>query len=411
MQKIKLKISDYGYSGEGVGKFEGRTCFVPYTILGEELEAQTLKESSKFLKCQPLKITKPSPSRAKPPCPYFSICGGCDFQHVSYEDELKIKLMLAERQLKKAGFGGEITLHKSPEQYFYRNKIKLFCSGDRLALYRAASNKLVPIDRCLLAEEPINDAISKIQTFLSAKKLGDKIYNVYIRHQGDQTLVNFVFKRKVNVDFGGLQLMLGAKAGIFQTFPKSSPQHVMGIEKLCTNEFGLDCEFDVNAFHQINNSVGEELYKTVAQLVQGDCINAYSGAGVLGAILSKDGRRVFGIEIGQAEHESAERLKMRNNLKNLYNIKGDCAQNIEKFISQQLGTIIVDPPRAGLNESVAKVINNSCVKNLVYISCDIATLVRDIARLGNYKIKQVHLFDMFSRTSSMEILTLLQIED
>ena len=405
---IELEITDYGYSGEGVGRNGGKVCFVPYTIKGEKVLAKIKQERSGFCKCQPVKILKVSERRQVPPCPYFACCGGCAFQHLSYDDELEIKRNMLASQLKKVGFGGEIHLARSPKEYFYRNKIKLFCSGDRLALYRAESNDKIEIERCLLVEKEIDQAMCVVQTFIFAKKIGEAIQNVYIRKQGDGLLVWFIFKHNIKVDFQGLQIMLGAKSGIYSSVAAQKPKHISGLEVLSANEFDLECEFAVDAFHQVNNEVGEKLYKKVVSLAKGNnVINAYSGAGVLSALLAKKKKLVYGIELGVAEHLSAQSLKEKNNIENLFNIQGDCAKHIPKLLNSSIDCIILDPPRSGADKTVIEAINNSDVAQVIYISCDSASLARDISRLGRYIVQQVYLFDMFARTSSSETLCVL----
>ncbi len=406
---MTIKIIDYGHSGEGVGKSQGKVCFVPFALKDEEIQGEITSNTSKFCRVCLTKIIKKSPLRLEPPCPYFEKCGGCAFQNLKYKDEIDVKLYMLKNQLKKVGFNGDIDVFLSPNEYGYRNKIKLFCCGNDLALNKIGSQQLVPIKHCLIAEDRINKAIESVQTFIYAKNLGKSLENVYIRCQNDEIIVWFKFARKVNVQFNGLQIMLGAKAGIYSSVGKSELQHISGIEYLSAKEFDLDCKFLPNAFHQVNNKVSEELYREVLSSVVGDIvINAYSGAGVLSGIIAKSGKTVYGIELGASEHQSAEKLKEENKLNKLFNIKGDCAKVLPNLISTDLQTLVVDPPRAGLDKKVCEAVNASNIKRIIYISCDSATLVRDIARLNNYKIKKIKLFDMFPKTSSKETLCILE---
>ncbi len=407
-KKINLEITDYGYTGEGVGRNKGKVCFVHYALKDELVEGEIIKETSSFAKLRLTQVKRPTSLRINPPCPYFSKCGGCTFQNLDYENELEVKKYIIKNQLQKTNFEGELEVCKSYKEYGYRNKIKLFCDGNSLALNALASNKPVPIDKCLLVDNEINDAINSVQTFINAKNIESAIENVYIRRQGEITLVWFKYNKEIQVEYSGLQIMLGADCGIFKSIGSQRPEHVIGKGTLKTTEFGLDCEFEVNAFHQVNDYVGEKLYEEVLGNVLGNkVINAYSGAGVLSGILAKKGKIVYGIELGIAEHESAERLKETNNLVKLFNLKGDCAVMIPQLISSDLQTLIVDPPRAGCNDAVIKAIDNSNIKRLIYISCESSTFVRDANKLTNYKVKKVKIFDMFPKTSSIELLCIL----
>lgn len=406
--KVKLEIVDYGYSGEGVGRVNNKVCFIPYVLKGEVVEGEVVKTTSAFSKLRLLKILSPSPKRIKPPCPYFANCGGCAFQNINYKEELYIKQQIIQKQLSKTGYMGELQVYQSSNFYGYRNKIKLFCKDGILSLFQEGSKNLVAIKDCLLVEENISKAISKVQTFITAKNIGNNIENVYIRSQDNSLLVWFRFYKPIKLDFSGLQIMLGANCGVFSSVGKEKSKHESGIKILKANEFGLDCEFEVDAFHQVNNNVGEQLYKDAISYILGDkIINAYSGAGVLSGAIASQGKTVYGIELGEAEHISAEKLKEQNSLSKLYNIKGDCAKLLAGLISNDLKTIIIDPPRIGIDKNVCEAINQSKVKRVIYISCESSTLVRDILRLDNYKIKTVKIYDMFPRTSSIEVLCIL----
>ena len=318
---MELKIIDYGYDGEGVAKQDGKTVFVPFTILDEIVDAQIVKNNSKFSFAYPQKILKPSPIRVASQCPYFEKCGGCNFWHIEYEEELKIKKLLIERQLKKVGFENKISIISAGYCEKYRNKVTLRVKNNKLG-YIGVDNEIVNIDFCPIAHDLINDAIGHINTFLQAAK--PPITEVVIRTNGGQRLVLFKTKSKNKINFQGLQIMLGAKSGIYCE-KQGEIKHVCGIKFLEFNEFGMSCLFDVKAFHQINDVIGEKLYSKVSSLVKeknNTVINCYSGGGTLSGVIAKNSKRVFGVELGKNEHKSAEKLKENNRINNLYNICG-----------------------------------------------------------------------------------------
>lgn len=399
-------VTGYGYDGEGVCRLDGKVCFVRYVLKDEEISFKICSEKSSFCKGEVLKVLKASSLREMPPCPYFSKCGGCAYQHTSYQNELLIKKELLKNQFKKVGYFGEIKVFPSSKQYGYRNKIKLFVEKGKIGLKKSESNKIIDIEKCLLVDTLINHAIPKIKTFVAAQNLYDEIQEVVLRQENQFCLINFVMKNNILINFQGLYLILGSEYGIYQTFKKQTV-HKIGQKFLYANELGLKAKFSVKSFHQVNKYLTEELYNAVIDSIVGDSVvNCYSGAGVLSGVISKHCSRVVGVELGKEEHLDAENMKEENGLFNLLNINGDCSKILYN-LDEDFDTIIVDPPRGGLDKNVIQSIDESMSKRVIYISCNSATLVRDLGLLKNFEIYKVSLYDMFARTGEYETLVIL----
>ncbi len=410
MNKVyKTEIIDYGYDGEGVARLDNKVVFLPYALKGEEVEFTKVEEKSKFVKGKVYKVSKPSVQRCKAPCPYFESCGGCGFQHTNYAYEVEIKEALLRVQLAKIGYHGIVEIEKSPKEYEYRNKIRLFVGMSGLALKERSSNRLVYVEKCLLVTNRINDAISKINVFIKRNSLQNFFSQVVLRQEGECLLINFIVKANKEIDYQGLQLLIG-NCGIYET--KSERLiHRTGLKSLKVEEMGLSCEFSPASFHQVNSYLTQSLYEGVIKNIIGDnVVNCYSGAGVLSGVIAKQGKNVVGIELGKSEHEDAEKLKRLNGLDSLTNICGDCAEVLANF-KWVADTIIVDPPRAGMDKNVCNAIDQMNCERLVYVSCNSATLVRDIARLKNFNLQKVVLYDIFARTSEYEVLCILNRKD
>lgn len=406
-KKYSSVVTGYGYDGEGVCKVEGKVTFLPFVIEGENVEFYIEKETSSFCKGKLSKIISESPLREVPPCPYFGICGGCVYQHTNYQNELEIKKNLLAGHLKKANFQEKIEVFPSTQRYGYRNKIRLFVKNEKIGLKIRGSDKVIDVEKCLLVSDRMNDAISKIRTFITGQNLFDVFEEIVIREENSSLLVNFYKTTNITVNYQGLFLLLGKKTGIFETFNQFT-RHVLGLEYLQTTEHGLACEFSPTSFHQVNGFVMPLLYEKVLDLVKGaNVLNMYSGAGTLSGILLSKSKRVIGIELGDSEHQDAENFKMRNNLKGLLNMHGDCAEVLGR-INEKFDTVVVDPPKAGMDKKVCERLNMIGAKRIVYISCDSATMSRDVTRLTNYKISQAYLLDMFACTGEYEALILLE---
>lgn len=405
--KITTTIIDYGYDGEGVGRVNGKVCFVPYTLKDEQVEIKVVDEKKDFIYGKLEKVILPSSRRISPKCPYFADCGGCSYQHIDYVEELEIKKLLAQRQLKKLNYNSEIKVYASPNKYNYRNKIKLFVDNKRIGLKRRNSNEICAIDNCDLAENLINKALHTINIFVKTHDLYDKLENIVLRQEGENCLINFYVKTLIDNNLiKQLYDNLWQKYGIYQTLGKKK-MHICGLKLLKTKEFFLSCQFSPYSFHQVNDSVCQKLYKRVLdEVCGGKVVNCYSGNGVLSGVLCQRSQKVTAIELGKSEHEEAEKLKQINKLQNLTNINGDCADILPKIV-KDFDTIIIDPPRKGVDRKVIQAIDSVEFKKLIYISCNIATLIRDLQRLQAIRIKSVELFDMFARTGEYEMLAVI----
>ena len=406
-EKYQTTIIDYGYDGEGIGKLNGKVCFIPYTIKGELVEFKIIEDKKDFCKCSLLDVLHPSNDRISPLCPYFSKCGGCAYQHINYKKELEIKKELLKNQLQKIDFHGDIEIVASPKEYNYRNKIKIFLENGKLGLKERKSNKICEIKGCKLVKNLINNAINILKNFVKNNNHFKSLSNIVIRQEEEQCLVNFFVKRKIEKKiYFQIYDKLGENYGIFETF-NNQTSYICGIEKLKSLEFGLTCYFSALSFHQVNNDVCNLLYKKISDEIEGkNIINCYSGNGVLSGILSKKCLNIEAIELGDKEHQEAEDLKQINFLNNLTNIHGDCSKEILR-LKEDFDTIIVDPPRNGLSRIVAERINSKKFKKFIYVSCNSATLVRDLKLMTNYKIDKVMLFDMFAKTGEYETLVIL----
>ena len=400
------KIKDYGYDGEGVGKVDGKVCFIPFTIKGETVEFDIVKENSTFIKGKLSKVIEKASERSLPRCGYFGRCGGCAYQHLSYEDELDIKKTLLLRQLKKVNFNGQVEVIASPHRYKYRNKIRLFVCDEGVGFKERDSGNICPISHCEIACDLINNAIVYLNEYIKNNKLQNIIDSIVIKSVGDNALINFVVNKENVCNYQGLYLVLGENFGIFETC-RGKTYHKLGIKELPTSDLGLNLEYNVSSFHQVNRYIEKLLYQKVIDSVSEKCVvNCYSGAGLLSILLAKTGKDVTAIELGVSEHNEAEKLKKKNDIINLNNICGDC-QAVLPQLDCRDKSIIVDPPRSGMSKAVSNCLNKCKAKQIIYISCNSASLVRDINLLANYGLERVCLFDMFARTGEYECLCIL----
>ena len=218
MSKIDLVqslITGYGYDGEGVCRQNGKVCFVKYALKDEEIKFKIVKENSSFCVGKLLEVLNPSVLREEPPCPYFGVCGGCAYQHTSYANEIDIKKDLLAGQLRKINFTNEIEVIPSHMSYGYRNKIRLFVEGNKIGYKKHSDSEVCDIEKCLIADEKINNVVEKIRMFISSHNIFDVYSEIVIRSE-DNCLINFIMKKNKDINYQGLYLLLSGDVGIYQ---------------------------------------------------------------------------------------------------------------------------------------------------------------------------------------------------
>ena len=252
---MQVKIEDISHSGSGVGKIDGKVIFVPHTDIGEIVEIKNIKKGSKFDKAEVAKVLTPSKDRCVPFCPYFSICGGCDFQFVNYERELKLKELILKNELKKVNFFEKIDIFSSKNRFFYRNKIKLSYFEGKLGYYSADKN-FVEVEYCPLAEKEIDYAIKVVKEYLKVYKY-QNLKSVTFRKTDEIILISFLFSKKEKLKYSKLldnfivatfigNILESDKTKLFERF------NFKGTYKTILNE---KIPADFNSFFQVNDEV------------------------------------------------------------------------------------------------------------------------------------------------------------
>lgn len=393
---MRAKIVDISHSGNGVCKIDGKTYFVPYTDIGEEVELEMVESHKSYAIASAKKVISQSKDRVESPCPYFFQCGGCNFQFVTYERELEIKQIILQNELKKVGFANSIEIEPSKERFSYRNKIKLVYKEGKLGYY-SNSHEFVAINNCLLASEKIQNAIKWVREFLKDQRF-NSLKNVIFREYENVVDVVFFFKHKEKFDLNGFLKdynVYTAYGEIFES-DKTKLELVSGDKN----------RFDPRAFMQVNDYMAEKLYAFVSNEIEGDVvINAYSGQGFLTKILAERCKKVFGVEVQKSSHDMAEKIK----LPNMVNINDKVENVIDSLVqNENADTIVLDPARAGCDNKVLNAIVSSKILKIIYVSCNFATLVRDLKVLTkDFNIKTIKAFDMFPNTANIETCVIL----
>ncbi len=442
-----------GSNGEGVASFEGVTLFVPGLLVGERALVKILSVKNGIAYGKVEELYTPAEQRVRPACAVFGKCGGCQLQHLRYRYQLAFKTELVKNTLKKiGGITAEVLpCVKSDKEYGYRNKLILPIGQKNgktvVGFYAERSHRIVETAECPITEWA-GEVISAVIKF--AEKCGLDGYDEetgkgQLRHIAVRQLSKkFIVVLVVTEEIKGADYFVSLLDGIFKeysfflNFNVEKTNVVFGKEYrlikgspfYAAEEGGITYEAGAETFVQINENVRKKLYESALSLVSEDetVIDCYSGGGLLTAMFAKKCKRAYGIELVKEAGDCAERLKKANGLQSkMFNITGRVEQELPAILKKERNaTVALDPPRAGIDRSVTSALIESGVKKIVMISCNPATLARDLGLLtgtlvwdekgnlvkspspdGKYKILSVQPFDMFPQTKHVETLVML----
>ena len=413
-------ITDYGMNGEGVAKIDNKVFLINNSLIGEQVEIEVVKDFGNYAIGKVSKIITKSPNRADLACANCNNCGGCCLQHMQYEEQLKFKSILVEKTLKKVSnisFPVK-TCIASDSQFNYRNKVSFNFSNNQSGFYKPNSHDIVEISSCNLASENINKVYSLFVNYLKTNKLSG-VKNLVVRDIDNQILVGVVAKAEIALlsffnqlkqNFANVGLYLIINTRKDSVVLSGKVKHIAGIKNIQINNFGLTYNVDLIGFQQININIQNKLYNKVLSYINKDdiVINAFSGQGLLSAIIATKAKNVVGIEIVKNSHLSAEQLKKQNNITNLTNICADFNTEISKHL-HKANTIVLDPAKKGIGKQTISKING--IKNIIYISCNPIALAKDLRELSNYEIEEIQPYDMFPNTNSVETLVKLKLKN
>ena len=435
--EFEITIKRFGANGEGVGEVDGKVVFVPFALPDEKVLVHVIKDEKSFVIAKLKEIIVPSKDRVCAPCKFFGKCGGCDLQHLSYQKQLEAKQEMVRGAISKyAGTDTKVEMTIPSEKEFrYRNKfafpVQEVDSEIKIGMYQKNSHRLIEIDDCLLQSETAKKIVKIFKEFMHENNLTayneqtkkGLIKHLVARENNGKFILTVVVTENKNINFEPLIQKLKnefEEFGIVKNVNKLNNNvifgnldiKIYGNENLDFDEMGVHYSVNNRSFLQVNSDIKNKIYSRVLDELSGEkfIIDAYAGAGLLSSILTKTGAEVVGVEIVKEATENAEKLKKINNLHNLTNKNGDCTVVIPELAKQIKGdfSVVVDPPRKGLTEEVIDAFLKSKPKKIVYISCNPATLARDLKFfLNDYDISFVQPYDMFPQTANVETLVCL----
>lgn len=455
-------VSGMGSNGEGVIKLDNNIIFVPYTLLGEKVRFKVLKVTNKCSFGKAIEILTPAEERVRAKCPVFGKCGGCQLQHVKYANQLKIKEETVSTVFKKVA-GIKVSVKstvKGDNEFRYRNKLQLpvsFVNGStKIGFYAENSHRVVPIDDCLINAPWTANVITAFNEYLTANKIkgydelngsGD-VREITVKEVKGNLIITIVtttehLKAKENL-IEKLLNHLKYPFSLYQNINYKDTNVIYGDKFILhygqgyymADMLGIKYKIGVQSFMQVNNSICSKLYATVKELIDADeqtvVIDAYSGAGLMTALLAKEAKKAIGVEIVPEAVECANDLVKTNKLEDkVTNLLGKCEDLLPDIIRKEKKenakvSLVLDPPRKGCDIKVIEAIIKSDIDKVVYVSCKPSTLARDVGLLvgtlevqngqvvkakepaNRYEVSYVRPFDMFAQTKHVETVVCLK---
>ncbi len=348
---LSLTIHDVAFGGRGVGRLDRQVVFVPFTIPGETVRARVVRKKKNFVEAELVAIDEPSAARVEPPCPYFTRCGGCAYQHIAYAEQLALKHGQVEQTLRRVGKLETVPMQAivaAPHEYGYRNRIRVHVGGGVVGFFAQGAHAIVDVEECAIAAPSVNKALREL--------------------------------RNASVPDGDYSLRASGGGPFFEQTNPEVTQLMLGVVRANVRE-------------------GQALL-----------VDAYCGAGLFAKHLADIFENVIGIE----ENANAiERARRKTTDREHYH-HGDVGALLGEILTTHDAartTVILDPPAIGISARVSDLLLAGRPAEILYVSCNPATLARDLAILcRTYTLKSVAPLDMFPQTAEIEVVVRLALE-
>jgi 23S rRNA (uracil1939-C5)-methyltransferase len=406
-------------------KGRGKAVFVPFVLEGEQVEARLIEQKRGFARGVVDGILGPSAHRVEPPCPYFIRCGGCHYQHSGYRHQLEIKAAILKenlRRIAKVELDTELKIHPSPE-WSYRNRSRFsvrFEPAFGVCYHKFNSHQLLPVEHCPISSPLVNRGIAalwnvgregaiprevrEIELFVNANDTG-LLIEAYSLEDSTPKLAQHWHEK--------LQLQIPELAGlvIFKDRPSLAssdyvqdfePAHIEGATNLTYRTAQTSHRVSAGSFFQVNRYVIDELVSIVTDGRSGDtALDLYAGVGLFSSVLFREFQRVIAVESSQRSYADL----LYNSPPNVKAVQATTEQYLKNVAGKlHPDLVVVDPPRGGLSENVIKSLVALGSRRITYVSCDPATVARDLRSLlaSGYRVEHAHLVDLFPQTFHIE---------
>ncbi|KXG78750.1 23S rRNA (uracil-C(5))-methyltransferase RlmCD [Fervidicola ferrireducens] len=443
-QKVEMEITGMAHEGQGVGRVNGLAVFVEGALKGEKVLARIEKVSKNYAIARVEKIIVPSPERVELPCPYAEKCGGCSLQHLSYKGQLDFKTQKVKDNLERIGHIHTTVLETIGMDipFKYRNKAQ-YPVGKKdgravLGFYKKRSHELVPIRSCLIQHDfswQVAELVGKWVEKYQIPVYDEVKHEGLLRHvitrigakTGEVMVVLVINGRKIprlKELIGALEKNIEGLTSVYLNINTKKTNVILGEENILVYgkpyimDFIGEIKFTLspNSFFQVNPVQVEVLYSKALEFsaLTGEetVIDAYCGIGTITLFLARKAKKVYGIELVSDAVKDARKNARLNGIENVEFIEGAAEEVMPRLLTQGVGAdvIVMDPPRRGCEEGLLEAAVEMNPSRMVYVSCNPATLARDLRFLEDrgYKTELVQPVDMFPFTHHVECVALIR---
>ena len=421
-----LNITSLVHGGRGLGHYDGKAVFVPLTMPGDRVSCRVVKSKRRYIEAELDAVIEPSPQRREPPCPFFGSCGGCQWQHMPYQQQAHWKeKIFADFMVRNKVIAGDRLkpIVSAPDEWGYRNRAQFKCShgkeGLSIGFYRHASHAVVDVDKCRLVAPPIQAILALLRSEFPEAPCADSVSQADIAcgDDGEIRIILYVDPQGHHRLSSWLQEFASTHqvSACIQPGGKESLELVHGESDLSikVDQPEIALCYGPGGFVQVNSAQNRSLVASMLELLalngSENVLDLFCGMGNFSLPLARRAQRVVGVEDYASSIASARVNAVANDIKNVEFHAADAAVVMARYqAAANFDLVIMDPPRTG-NYQVTNELLKIRPERICYVSCDPATLVRDLAPLihGGYEVVTSQSFDLFPQTWHIESMTLL----
>lgn len=437
---LTVHIEKLVIGGNGLGRFsDGKVVLVPYVLPGEEVEVRLISKKKNYVEARAVKILQSSTDRAEPPCHYFPQCGGCDFQHVRFAKQADLKNQILFEQLERSGLKQDFRSFllpplPAPKDFHYRQRIRLHVGKDgELGFHRSQSHEVIPISACLLARQQLNDVLGYLINKSPFAKITALTTSVELLLSPAEDLVVILMhlsrrprpaEKKVFEELAGghssikhliVKATGSAMAGVFRENKAGDEQPLLSFSHALPDGESLRMTIEPGGFCQVNSDQNEKLIALVmewAKLEAGHrVLDLFCGMGNFSLPLARQAKSVIGMDLQRSAIRSANRNAEINGIVNSTFSQNSALEGAKNLAAtgEKFDIALLDPPRQGCAD-VIPYLTALGISQIIYISCDPATLCRDLVLLQGegYVVEKMRMVDMFPQTHHLETIVSLR---